>query len=498
MRIPRTLVRAVAPVLALATVLAVATVRGGQHPAPATVPAADLSKFDPGNIISDGVFYYSAAMSASEIADFIAAQDARCVPGSDGTPCLAAFAQDTTAKAADAYCNGYQAATRESAATIIAKVAASCGINPRVLLVMLQKEQGLVTASGSQLVGNPYYKAMGYGCPDTPSGCIAQYYGFQNQVYDAARQFKLYAARPTRYTYLAGQTNQIGYYPAGATSGSFNYQNQTCGVETVYIQNQATAGLYNYTPYVPNAAALRGSRDSCSSFGNRNFWIFFTDWFGSTQGVSAADAASFTRALYTDVLGRSPAAAELSFWAGWLSVGMSGPQAARNFLTSDEQLHSVLASLYQAALRRSPEGGAYASWSTLLGADGNANELNGDIFGSPEAVATLGAGDLEQWVDAVYQGLLGRSAGPPEQQFWATVARTKGAVAAATQISSSAEAATMRLNAYYQRFLQRPADAGGLQTWLRVVQSGADVAVESAIAGSPEYWARAVARFPSS
>ena len=54
----------------------------------------------------------------------------------------------------------------------------------------------------------------------------------------------------------------------------------------VYIQNQATAGLYNYTPYRPNQAALDagyGTGDSCSAYGNRNFWLYFTDWFGSTQ-----------------------------------------------------------------------------------------------------------------------------------------------------------------------------------------------------------------------
>ena len=46
-----------------------------------------------------------------------------------------------------------------------------------------------------------------------------------------------------------------------------------CGTSSVYIQNQATAGLYNYTPYQPNAAALAnlyGTGDSCSAYGNRN------------------------------------------------------------------------------------------------------------------------------------------------------------------------------------------------------------------------------------
>jgi hypothetical protein len=55
----------------------------------------------------------------------------------------------------------------------------------------------------------------------------------------------------------------------------------------VFIENQATAGLYNYTPYTPNDAALNnmyGTGDACSSYGNRNFWRIYTDWFGNPNG----------------------------------------------------------------------------------------------------------------------------------------------------------------------------------------------------------------------
>ena len=55
------------------------------------------------------------------------------------------------------------------------------------------------------------------------------------------------------------------------------------------LKSQATANLYYYTPYTPNDAALKnlyGSGDSCSAYGNRNFWRFFHDWFGSPIGGS--------------------------------------------------------------------------------------------------------------------------------------------------------------------------------------------------------------------
>src|SRR5690606_8384340 len=101
-----------------------------------------------------------------------------------------------------------------------------------------------------------------------------------NQVYAAARQFKAYKAAPMAFNFRAGRTSNIQYKP---------YTN--CGTQSVYIQNAATAALYNYTPYVPNRAALSNlysTGDECSSYGNRNFWVFYNDWFGSPTGNDSA------------------------------------------------------------------------------------------------------------------------------------------------------------------------------------------------------------------
>jgi len=253
-------------------VAAVATVVPGTPPAPAS--AADLSKFDPGFIISDRIFYDWSTMSATSIQAFLDGKGKGCTPAAGGTPCLKDFHQTTTTRAATERCTGaYQGASNESAATILAKVAKACGVSPQVLIVTLQKEQGLVTASGTGLYPNRYRSAMGFGCPDT-AACDSTYYGFFNQVYSAASQFRRYALHPDSYGHQAGMYNTILYNP-----------NTACGSSTVFIVNQATAGLYNYTPYRPNAAALAagyGTGNSCSSYGNRNFWNYFTDWFGPT------------------------------------------------------------------------------------------------------------------------------------------------------------------------------------------------------------------------
>jgi hypothetical protein len=270
----RFIIRLVAGLLGLVAVVGL-VLTGDSPTAPVALdPAADLGQFNPGNIISDELFFDGSGMSADEVRRFVELKGINCRAGSDGTPCLKDYRQDTTTRAADQYCSGYVGAAQESAATIIAKAARACDISPRVLLVMLQKEQSLVTNSGSSLYARRYREAMGYACPDT-APCDPAYNGFQNQVYSAARRFQVYAANPTSYGYRPGRTNTVLYNP-----------DRACGSSQVYIQNQATAGLYIYTPYQPNAAALAagyGTGNACSAYGNRNFWLYFTDWFGSTQ-----------------------------------------------------------------------------------------------------------------------------------------------------------------------------------------------------------------------
>ncbi|MFF3063317.1 LGFP repeat-containing protein [Oerskovia sp. NPDC057915] len=266
-RRPRALVAALASLVLLLT---------GALVSAGPASAVSGSDFNPGFIVSDAVFYDSGAMNESQIQSFIDAKGARCTPAA-GNTCLKSYRESTNTIPGDSYCAAYQGAASESAAQIIAKVASACRINPQVLLVTLQKEQGLVTSTAGKPAAT-FRRALGYGCPDNAGGwCDPSYSGFFIQMQRAARQFQIYKARPTSYSYVAGRTNTILYHP-----------NTACGTTQVYIQNQATAALYNYTPYVPNAAALAagyGSGDSCSSYGNRNFFLYFGDWFGSSGNV---------------------------------------------------------------------------------------------------------------------------------------------------------------------------------------------------------------------
>ena len=238
--------------------------------------AADASKFDPGLIISDSVFYDFGTMTATEIQRFLNSKLPTCNDNDGGPKCIKDYVADTPAvEGEDGWCDSVPAAQNQTAAQIIYTVAQACKINPRVLLVTLQKEQGLITLDNP--TDNKYNKALGYKCPDT-GPCDPKVGTFFWQLYRGAGQLQWYGDPRGSFTYLSvGSTKQISYQA----------NNPGCGKKSVTIKSQATAALYYYTPYTPNDAAmanLYGTGDSCSAYGNRNFWRYFTDWFGDPIG----------------------------------------------------------------------------------------------------------------------------------------------------------------------------------------------------------------------
>ena len=243
--------------------------------------AASLSGFKPGNIISDAVMGNYNAMTKDEIQAFLTRKN----------PCNNRnYSQYQSLKqqyphldwhfenghfvclSEERFGDGVEIGQGQTAAEIIYQAAQDYRINPQVLLVLLEKEQSLISDTYPNT--RQYRSATGYGCPDT-AACNTKYYGFKNQVRNAAALFRNvldhgYSAYPEQKKGV-----YIGYNP-----------NSSCGRSEVYIENRATAALYRYTPYQPNAAALAagyGAGDGCSAYGNRNFYLYFTDWFGSTQ-----------------------------------------------------------------------------------------------------------------------------------------------------------------------------------------------------------------------
>jgi len=257
---------------------------------PPKAEALANSDFNASRIIDDSVFFNPNSMSSQDIQNFLVSKVPTCETwhSQDGYPypppyiCLRDYVTSFDTMPADAFCSGVTGGTK-SAATIIKEVSAACNVNPQILLVLLQKEQILITDTWP--LPTQYTKATGFGCPDSDLGsdvdannnnCYDEYEGFFKQMYYGARQYQKYAKQPQFFNFRAGQTANISYNP-----------NAGCGSSSVTIQNQATAGLYNYTPYQPNAAVLNsphGTVVTCGAYGNINFWWQFWNWFGNPIG----------------------------------------------------------------------------------------------------------------------------------------------------------------------------------------------------------------------
>lgn len=232
-------------------------------------PPLSFQGFKPGKLISDQQFFDADAMDEEGIEKFIAKWNRGCRNGVDDVSCLADYVEDSRSYPPDKYCpGGFEGREGDTPAAIIYRVAQSCGVNPQVILTTLQKEQGLITSSGRNLNPTRYAIAMGFACPDEAK-CDSHYFGLANQIYHGARQLKVYTVHPLDFGAKAHEENFVRYSPE-----------VSCGGANVYIENQATANLYNYTPYQPNHEALAGKDGPCAAVGNLNFYAYFNAWFG--------------------------------------------------------------------------------------------------------------------------------------------------------------------------------------------------------------------------
>ncbi len=241
------------------------------------VGAASLDGFDPGFIISDWQMGNYGSMTEAEIQAWLTSMNA-C--GNRDYDYYLRLSANTAYKwhfadghfvclSEELFGDGEVIGEGETAAHIIWQTAQDYRINPQVLLVLLQKETGLITDPIPN--DGDYRKATGYGCPDT-APCSSQYYGFKNQVRKAAALF--------RTVLDGGWTN----YPLGENYIQYN-PNPDCGGSVVNVRSLATSALYRYTPYQPNEGALAAGRGTayCGAYGNRNFYLYFEEWFGGIR-----------------------------------------------------------------------------------------------------------------------------------------------------------------------------------------------------------------------
>lgn len=171
-----------------------------------------------------------------------------------------------------------------TAAELIWDASKHSGLNPQVILVKLQKEQGLITNrqndSESRLQRALDF-SLGFGCPDS-TGCRDSLYpGFYFQLFGnvdsggnryagAARSLmRSFNTQGGRGPMINGRISRVGEtITIDNTLGGYQ---GVLPLQSVVLSNRATAALYRYTPHVFN--------------GNYNFWKFFNEWFRYPNGT---------------------------------------------------------------------------------------------------------------------------------------------------------------------------------------------------------------------
>lgn len=169
-----------------------------------------------------------------------------------------------------------------TAAELIWDASMASGLNPQVILVTLNKEQGLITSSQTLDPGRlqtALDHAMGFACPDS-TGCGNLFPGFYYQLFGnfdsdgnrylgaAQSLMKSFNVSNGRGPSLNGSVSHVGDTITLNNTPSTIYNPPA--TQDVTLLDRATAALYRYTPHVFN--------------GNYNFWLYFTSWFKYPNG----------------------------------------------------------------------------------------------------------------------------------------------------------------------------------------------------------------------
>jgi hypothetical protein len=216
-------------------------------------------------IMDDSLFTRTSSMSVNDIQTFLNARVPVCdswhidpaTGSSPSTPwvCLKDYIDPSTNK---------------RASQIIYDIAQEKGVNPQVILVILQKEQSLITDTWP--FNSQYKWAMGYGCPESQSVCDSEYAGLYNQIRLGVTLLRVGFDRN------CGNTSS---YPGWYVSAQWK-KNATPNVDGIStrLDNCISGSLYNYTPHRPDSAY--NLRQGTYYYGNYNFIKFFNDWFGGS------------------------------------------------------------------------------------------------------------------------------------------------------------------------------------------------------------------------
>lgn len=214
---------------------------------------------------------------------------------------------------------------------------------------------------------------------------------------------------------------------------------------------------------------------------------------------------SFITLQYGDFLNRAPDPGGLAFWSGRLRAGDDPALLIEAMVNSPEfgQVVSPLLRLYDAHLQRFPDLEGLRFWVGQLNSGATINSVSELFADSQEFKNKYGSLSDAEYVNRVYQNVLGREADAEGAAFWRgrlAAGMTRGALM--VQFSESTENirrldGTVRATMLYLGLLNRVPEAEGVEYWAGEINRGVSYRViMRSFLYSPEYRARLDRLFP--
>ena len=204
---------------------------------------------------------------------------------------------------------------------------------------------------------------------------------------------------------------------------------------------------------------------------------------------------SFATAALADLLGEEPTGAQVT--SAVTAIEATGRTTfLRSLTTSDPWLEAIVDDLYVDTLGRPADEAGLAFWTGRLRAGWTVARVAASFHAAPECYEGSGGGTDATWVADLYATLLGRAGAPAEVGYWVGETAAKGRGNVALRFYQTPESARTRVAGLYDRLLGRAPSGADLAFWSAQVVRRGDLTLAVSLALSPEYQARAEARYP--
>jgi hypothetical protein len=354
--------------------------------------------------------------------------------------------------------------------SILHRAADPSGLNTSVSMLGTggTDEQVTVALAGSQ----EYFQSRGHGSND----------GFLSAVYQDVMGRQIDPSGHDAFSQVLTHGGTTAQVVAALASSSEYRQNLVQSIYQRFLHRAADSdGL---TAFV--GALERGARDEdviASVVGSEEYYATRVDPSGSPNQAYVAQ-------LYQDLLGRQVESFGLGVWTGVLERGSSRSHVAQQIANSLEYRTLVVGGLYNQILHRAGDATGLSAFVNALNQGATIEQVTVGLAGSTEYFRSRGSGTNDGFLAAVYPDILARQIDQTGQTTFSRLLTSGGTPAqVVTAIVTSAEYRQNLVQSYYQRFLHRTAEPGGLAAWVADLQGGArDEAVIAGIISSQEYF----------